>query len=375
MKLKIYLHTQSWNVPGAQNSDLKLRKVFISMENYFPNVTIYHPKKFIAGIEFVFKHALRRVSELIFKKNISPFNTEKHHIYYPEFNKFNPDVIVSQGHFPKNNYNVPVIWEIFFIDPVNREVYFSEKDEQIWQEKVKIYGELVKKTSIIGVRDFYSIELIKKMYPESGHKARFLPFFIPNLNPIEKDIIIDKHKNYDKIKILFVGGGAIRKGLIQLVEAFSILFETQKNVELTIISAMVGGEVDLPKGLPIKHFKTLPHEETLKHFSAAHIYAMPSLHESFGLTYIEGMANGCAVMARNKFPQIDMLDHGESGVLIDPLNINQISNELKELCINDSKRIDLALSGWHKFKNKYHWPVAGELWQSAFIEASNTNLK
>lgn len=363
-KIKIYLHTQSWNL-NPNNTDLKLRKVLQSMQDRFPEVTLYIPKSCFAGIEFVFKYLFQRLQDLLLYRTFIKFNNQRR-IYYPEFKKLNPDIIISQGHIPKKNYGKPVIWETFFIDQPN---FRGIPNDKLWDEKYRNVSNFGKSVTIISVRDNYSAELIKKTFPELKEKVRLLPFYLPNLEYIDEKEIFEKHSNVLNIKLLFVGREATRKGLVTLIDSIKILSrKCEKKFELNIISELSDGKVIIPEGLPIKYYKELSHDKVMKLFCESHIYVMPSEIETFGLTYIEGMASGCAVVARDFQPQRDMFDYGKSGVLVEPDNPTLIAESLLDLINNDNKRLSIAINGWNKFKNTYYWKAVAPMWINVFKE-------
>jgi glycosyltransferase involved in cell wall biosynthesis len=335
------------------------------MQDRFPEISIYIPQSMFAGIEFVFKYFFQRIQDLFIHRTFIKFSITRN-IYYPEFKKFNPDIVISQGHIPKNNYGVPIIWEIFFIDQPN---FRGIPNDQLWDENYKNVSNFGKSVTIISVRDNYSAELIKKTFPEFKDKVKLLPFYLPDIEFITEKEILKKHSNADTIKLLFVGREANRKGLDLLIEATEILIiKCTKKFELNVVSAISDGKIKIPEDLPIKYYHTLPHNKVLDLFRESHIYVMPSKIETFGLTYIEGMANGCAVVARDFQPQRDMLDYGKSGVLVPPENPEVIADYLLDLINNDEKRLTIAINGWNKFKNAYYWKPVAAMWISVFKE-------
>lgn len=366
--MKVYIHTPSWNI-SSKNTDLRLRKVLASMQERFPEVSFYIPKFFWAGLTYNLKFAINSIVGRICRKIGLPifhlFDMTFTPIYLPEFKKFKPDVIISQGTFPKNTHNTPVIWEIFFIDPFN----FRGGDnlEKSWIYKMSEYNQIAKSAAILGVRDYYSIDLIQKLMPEHALKARFLPFYLPDLEPLDETVVKEKHGNCEKLKLLFVGGQAIRKGLPELIEAVRIVKQkTSKDFQLTVVSAMADGKINIPTDLPIVHFPGLSHSKVMDLFKESHIYVMPSKHDSFGISYIEGLANGCAVIARDFQPQRDMMDDGQSGFLVPPDDISVIAQTIVDLCENEEKRIIVAINGLTKFRNNYYWPIVAQKWIDVF---------
>jgi glycosyltransferase involved in cell wall biosynthesis len=81
----------------------------------------------------------------------------------------------------------------------------------------------------------------------------------------------------------------------------------------------------------------IPDEELSAHFNLADIYIMPSVKEGFGIVFIEAMYYGLPVIAGNKDGSVDALCNGKLGILVDPLNVNEIENAIKRI-LADAKR-------------------------------------
>jgi len=69
-------------------------------------------------------------------------------------------------------------------------------------------------------------------------------------------------------------------------------------------------------------------EELCDHYNLCDVFAMPSRGEGFGIVFIEALACGKPVLAGNKDGSVDALRNGELGVLVDPDNISEISDNL-----------------------------------------------
>jgi glycosyltransferase involved in cell wall biosynthesis len=68
--------------------------------------------------------------------------------------------------------------------------------------------------------------------------------------------------------------------------------------------------------------------ELCDHYNLCDVFAMPSKREGFGIVYLEALACGKPVLAGNKDGATDALLEGALGALVDPDNINTISETL-----------------------------------------------
>lgn len=73
------------------------------------------------------------------------------------------------------------------------------------------------------------------------------------------------------------------------------------------------------------------------------IVLLPSLFESFSYTCIESMAAGKAIVGSNNGGMSDLLQNGESGLLIDPENYQDIYAAIKRLVQNNELRYSIAV--------------------------------
>lgn len=94
--------------------------------------------------------------------------------------------------------------------------------------------------------------------------------------------------------------------IINLIESFGL----QKNVKL------VGYVSD---------------EELSKYYQAADLFVMPSKGEGFGIVFIEAMANGLRVIAGNEDGSVDAVGAIADSKLVNPNNINELSNSIREM--------------------------------------------
>ena len=70
------------------------------------------------------------------------------------------------------------------------------------------------------------------------------------------------------------------------------------------------------------------HAQISEFFNACDVFVMPSRNEGFGIVYIEAMACGKPVVAGNKDGSVDPLCHGELGALVDPDDLDAITEAI-----------------------------------------------
>ncbi len=80
-------------------------------------------------------------------------------------------------------------------------------------------------------------------------------------------------------------------------------------------------------------------EELPAHYKLADVFIMPSYGEGFGIAFIEAMYYGLPTIAGNKDGSVDALYNGELGILVDPQDIDEISNAIKKIILNKEKYV------------------------------------
>ena len=80
------------------------------------------------------------------------------------------------------------------------------------------------------------------------------------------------------------------------------------------------------------HFRGfVPEQEKHQLLQAADIFTLPSLHEAFGIVYIEGMLAGLPVIASRPGGQEDYLSDGETGYLVDREDTSALRDAIQRL--------------------------------------------
>ena len=92
-----------------------------------------------------------------------------------------------------------------------------------------------------------------------------------------------------------------------------------------------------------------------KQLSAMDVVAIPSHLEAFGLTVIEAMAQGKAIIGANTGAIPEILDN--TGVLVDPMNIEALATAMQDLCLDQTKRDALAQAARQRAQQEFDQKV------------------
>lgn len=215
--------------------------------------------------------------------------------------------------------------------------------------------------AVICVSDFTRDELLLNTYV-APNKV----FTVPNgLDPIfipaSEDAMVRVKKKYglsDRPFVLFVGTIGRRKNLVRLVHAFAaskllrgfdlVLAGKWGDATAAVREAIVRcGIVGCVKLLGITQEEDLP-----PLISAAHILAMPSLYEGFGLPVLEAMGCGTLAVISNRRPLVDVA--GGAAITVEPTDIASICSGL-ERGISDSTMRNYGVQRGRRIAETFDW--------------------
>ncbi|MCW8848668.1 MAG: HAD-IIB family hydrolase, partial [Melioribacteraceae bacterium] len=89
--------------------------------------------------------------------------------------------------------------------------------------------------------------------------------------------------------------------------------------------------------------------------STGGIFINPALTEPFGLTLLEASASGLPIVATENGGPVDIIKNCKNGILVDPLNKEQITEALEKLLLNKTLWLEFSKNGMEKVKKHYSW--------------------
>ncbi|SKA87514.1 Glycosyltransferase involved in cell wall bisynthesis [Clostridium sp. USBA 49] len=152
-----------------------------------------------------------------------------------------------------------------------------------------------------------------------------------------------------------------RKNIPKLLTAFSKVIQDDKykNIKLVLVGRRAWGnniinqkiqELNLNNNVVITGY--ISDEELIAIYNGAYCFIYPSIYEGFGLPILEAMACGIPVITSNvsSIPEVA----GDSAILINPNNENEMVNEIKNILSNDTIRMELINKGYKRLE-KFSW--------------------
>ncbi|MEX1255452.1 MAG: glycosyltransferase family 1 protein [Dehalococcoidia bacterium] len=159
--------------------------------------------------------------------------------------------------------------------------------------------------------------------------------------------------------ILSVGSLEPGKNRSRLIRAYDLLRREGIDAPLIIVGQPAWRFEDdfalverLGLGEEVRFLDYVPDDDLPGLYSAATVFAFPSLYEGFGLPVIEAMACGTPVVTSNGSALAEVAD--DAALLVDPLNVDALAGALRRLLADDGLRADLRVRGLERAR-KFSW--------------------
>lgn len=191
-------------------------------------------------------------------------------------------------------------------------------------------------------------------------------------NPVQVPSEIPTRNSSIPLKLIFLGRIGERKGAFDLIQAFARLPESEKTKSMLIMAG--DGDLEeagnLAQSLNLNDYITFPGwidtKERDRLLTQADIFILPSYNEGLPLSMLEAMAWGLPAIVTPVGGIAEVVTHGENGLLVEPGNIQQLSDAMKSLITSEELRLSLGAKArtsmvpldinnyWLSFLNVYY---------------------
>jgi glycosyltransferase involved in cell wall biosynthesis len=191
--------------------------------------------------------------------------------------------------------------------------------------------------------------------------------------------------------VLFVGRLTPHKGVDRLIEAL------HEDVELRVVGSAGHDanppERDYPNLLRrlaaqrrVRFLGPIPDADLPALYRSAQVLALPSVHrtcygreievsELLGLAAIEAMASGTPVVASRLGGLPEVVEHGETGFLVEPDNVAELKERLAQV-IGDRRLAErLGRNARERFLEKFTWEACAGRCLAAYSELLDTGAR
>jgi len=221
------------------------------------------------------------------------------------------DLIFSHLLFPWVRQNhVPVVWNSQGISP---EQYYDTYNRGRWtvEDVAYVYRELGRQVDALVIFTNSCARNVVTWCPELEEKVYVVPapVFVDATDVSAKPSLRD-----GVIRALFTGIDAERKGLPEVLRAYSSIRERFDNVRLDIVSRpspKLQNEIATLKDVQL-HISS-PRVDVKALMQQSDVFLLPTHADTYALAAVEAMAHGCAVIVSDLEPLPEIIPEGEVG--------------------------------------------------------------
>ena len=201
-------------------------------------------------------------------------------------------------------------------------------------------------------------------------------------NPVMIPSQVPNRSNSDLLNFVFLGKIDQRKGIYDLLRAFASLPVAQQN-KIRLILAGSGEEEQvrqLAKTLGIEKNIQFPgwinEQQRDDLLAQAHVFLLPSYQEGLPMALLEAMSWGlpCITTPVGGIPEV--ITDGETGLLVEPGNIEQLATAICSLATDESLRLRLGKAARNQVKSfdiKIYSQSLFKLYWAAFEQNQKSN--
>ena len=191
-----------------------------------------------------------------------------------------------------------------------------------------------------------------------------------NLLDVDEQTIRERaRESVDGLEVVFLGNVVERKGLDVLVRGLADLDEDVawrltvvgdttvdpgyvRRVQQLVDREVVAGRAGV--GDRVNFAGRLPDEAVAATLRDAHVVAMPSRYEPYGIASLEGMCVGCVPVATTNGGPPEFVDDGDSGFLVDPGDVDGVAGALEALA--DPERLaEMGVAARRAYERQPTW--------------------
>ena len=178
--------------------------------------------------------------------------------------------------------------------------------------------------------------------------------------------------------VLFIGRRERYKGFIHLLDAAELVWKRYRDARFVFIGVpgFYGAVVDEFARYPddrIIEIERASATEKAAALDACSLFAMPSLHETFGIGYLEAWLHEKPVIGGDIAPLREVIANGTDGFVV-PQKIEDIASAIVALLDDADLRRQMGQAGHAKLLERWDWDRVMDRVEDAYARASNTHI-
>jgi glycosyltransferase involved in cell wall biosynthesis len=163
-------------------------------------------------------------------------------------------------------------------------------------------------------------------------------------------------------RILFLGNVIERKGLHTLLRAVNTPTMAYQVDVVGSLTSEPAYARKIQKYISENHIRSsvflhgpLDREPLIEKLTRAHVLAVPSSYEGFGIVYLEGMCFGLPAVGTNTGAAREVIEHGKTGFLIDTQDSTSLARHLRSLAEDRGLLARLSLNARERYLRQPSW--------------------
>jgi glycosyltransferase involved in cell wall biosynthesis len=170
----------------------------------------------------------------------------------------------------------------------------------------------------------------------------------------------------DTALVVCVGTVTEKKGVVELVRAWPQVVARRPEARLAIIGrdgrhaatgrslTAVLREMLPPEAAPTVTFTgAVPHADVQEWLRRATVAVYPTFVEALPLVWLEAMATGTPLVGSRWGPGEEVVEHGESGLLCDPRNADELASRILDCLSDPALRERLGAAGRQRVEERF----------------------
>jgi glycosyltransferase involved in cell wall biosynthesis len=193
--------------------------------------------------------------------------------------------------------------------------------------------------------------ILLEQYDCPAEKVRCV--YVGSNAPVSETYNNDLERYRQKV-ILFVGTVWKNKGGPELIEAFKQVLKRHPKAQLRIVGC--SPRINVPNCHVIGRISL---EAVRKEYENASLFCLPTWRESFGISYIEAMNTGLAVVGSDFGAMPDFIVNGENGYRVRPGDIGALAEVLIKMLESPQLLQRFGQCSALKARENYTWDKVG----------------
>ncbi|MDI9319170.1 MAG: glycosyltransferase family 4 protein [Phycisphaerales bacterium] len=264
-------------------------------------------------------------------------------IEQPDWNTFAYDIGVKHPLFPK--LPVPIVLKLHGSHSYSCHELQTKRNKHYANIDKQFFNNVTAVTSVSQYTADVNLELF-------GRKKSIITLYNSILLPNDKPCIPRK----DNL-VFFSGTLKETKGVFSLLKAWNLVKAKHRSAELILFGK---GDIDVLKSLILPEYQSSvlfmghqPREQLLSILEISSLAIFPSYIEAFSMAPLESMSKACPTIYTNRSSGREVIQDGINGFLVNPDDINSISEKILLLLNNADLRHTIGEAGKKAVAEKF----------------------